>query len=112
MKSKLTSFCATIIVAASMAAFPDGDTKPKQNSPKFERMKSLIGTWKGNADIGQGPVEMTVQYRLLAAGTVLEERIFPGTPHEMVTMYFDKDGKLALTHYCMMGNRPAMQLTK
>jgi hypothetical protein len=61
--------------------------------------------------MGQGPVEMTVQYRLLAGGSVLEERSFPGTPHEMVTMFFDnKDGKLALTHYCVMGNRPAMVL--
>lgn len=83
---------------------------PVKASAELERMKSLVGTWEGKADLGQGPVDLTVQYRLLAGGTVLEERVFPGTPQEMVTMYYDKNGKLALTHYCVMGNRPAMTL--
>jgi len=52
-----------------------------------------------------------VQYRLLAGGSVLEERCFIGTPNEMVTMFYDdKKGKLAMTHYCMFGNRPGMRL--
>ena len=53
---------------------------------------------------------MTIQYRLLATGSVLEERCFIGTPNEMVSMYYDQGGKLAMTHYCVMGNRPAMLL--
>lgn len=73
-------------------------------------MKSLTGTWKGTTDMGQGPVEVTVQYRLLAGGSVLEERCFAGTPNEMITMYYEKNGKLALTHYCVLGNRPGMVL--
>ncbi len=73
-------------------------------------MKGLVGTWKGKTDMGQGPIEMTIEYRLIAAGSVVEERVFSGTPNEMVTMYFDRGGKLALTHYCMLGNRPAMLL--
>jgi hypothetical protein len=28
----------------------------------------------------------------------------------MVTMFHDKNGKLALTHYCMIGNQPGMLL--
>jgi len=67
-------------------------------------------TWTGKTDMGQGPVDMTIQYRLIAAGSVLEERCFAGTPNEMVTMYYDKAGKLAMTHYCVMGNRPEMAL--
>jgi hypothetical protein len=82
--------------------------KPHQGSAEFERMKSLVGTWKGKADMGEGPAEMTVEYRLVSGGSVVEERIFAGTPKEMVTMYYDKNGKLALTHYCMLGNRPGM----
>lgn len=84
--------------------------KPKPSSPEFERMKSLVGSWKGMVDMGEGPIEMISQYRLLAGGTVLEEKVFAGTPNEMTTMYYDKDGKLALTHYCIMGNRPGMLL--
>ena len=60
--------------------------------------------------MGQGPVEFSIQYRLIAAGSVVEERCFIGTPNEMVSMYYDDGGKLAMTHYCMMGNRPAMLL--
>src|SRR5688572_9984233 len=108
---KLVTWSATILAAAMVsisAAEPQKKAAP--GSPEFERMKSLVGTWQGTADMGQGPVEMTVQYRLIAGGTVLEERSFPGTPHEMVTMFYEKDGKLALTHYCVMGNRPAMVL--
>jgi hypothetical protein len=60
--------------------------------------------------MGQGPIDLTIQYRLLAGGSVLEERCFAGTPNEMVTMYYDQNGKLAMTHYCVMGNRPGMKL--
>jgi len=74
------------------------------------RLAGLVGTWKGTVDMGQGPVEFVSQYRLIAAGSVIEERCFQGTPNEMVTMFYDKGGKLALTHYCMMGNQPAMAL--
>ena len=110
MKTKITSVCATLLLAGSVFLKADEPIKQKQTSPEFERMKTLIGTWKGKTDIGQGPIDLSVQYRLLAGGTVLEERVFSGTPNEMITMYFDNGGKLALTHYCIMGNRPGMLL--
>jgi hypothetical protein len=108
MKKNLTLALLTIASSAWIsAAEPAPQLKP---SAEFERMKALAGTWKGTTDIGQGPTEIVVQYRLLASGTTLEERIFPGTANEMLTMYYDKGGKLALTHYCMLGNRPGMLL--
>ncbi|MDB6039090.1 MAG: hypothetical protein JWM99_2931 [Verrucomicrobiales bacterium] len=110
MKTKITSLLLTALLAALVSARADEQGKPKPGSAELERMKGLVGTWQGKTDIGQGPIDLTVQYRLLAGGTVLEERVFPGTPNEMVTMYYDKDGQLALTHYCIMGNRPAMVL--
>jgi hypothetical protein len=100
----------TVILAGSLWANAAEPGKSRQPSPEFERMKSLVGAWRGKADMGQGPIEMTIQYRLLAGGTVLEEREFAGTPNEMLTLYYDQGGKLALTHYCIMGNRPGMLL--
>lgn len=105
----ITAVCAALLLAAGLTTLAGEPTK-KTGSPELERMKKLVGEWKGKVDMGEGPVEMTVQYRLLAGGSVLEERVFPGQPHEMVTMYYDQDGKLAMTHYCVMGNRPAMVL--
>lgn len=110
MNSKITSLITAFLLAAAVWLNAAETPAPKAGSPEFERMKTLVGTWQGKADMGQGPVDLKVHYRLIAGGTVLEERVFPGTPNEMVTMYYDQAGKLALTHYCVMGNRPAMQL--
>src|SRR5215204_5864138 len=106
MKTKIITYCATLLMATLVGLNAEETAKPKQGSPEFERLKTLVGTWKGTVDMGQGPVEFVSQYRIIAAGSVIEERCFQGTPNEMVTMYYDnKDGKLAMTHYCMLGNR-------
>jgi hypothetical protein len=110
MKTFLTAFGAALMLAVPIHLRAAEAAATAKGSPEFERMKTLLGTWQGKADMGQGPIDMTVRYRLLAGGTVLEERIFEGTPHEMITMYYDQGGKLALTHYCVMGNRPGMVL--
>ena len=123
MKTKMTSVCATLLLATAVCSHAAEPSKPtssgvqppppqsgvgKASSAEFERMKTLVGTWRGTVDMGQGPVEMVSHYRLLAGGSVLEERVFAGTPNEMVTMFYDQDGTLAMTHYCMFGNRPSM----
>lgn len=110
MKTPIIAVVATLILASLVPARALDIPQPKPASAEFERLKSLVGTWKGTTDMGQGPVEIVSQYRLIAAGTVLEEKVFAGTPQEMTTVFFDKGGKLALTHYCVLGNRPGMVL--
>src|SRR5689334_15922101 len=104
------NLCVTLLLACAFSAAEE--TAPaKKNSPEFERLKALVGKWTGKTDMGKGPVDMPVEYRLIAGGSVVEERVFPGTPQEMVSMYYDdKNGKLAMTHYCVLGNRPQMAL--
>lgn len=112
MKTNITTLCTTLWLASSLwlnAAEASKTEAPKPASPEFERMKSLVGSWTGKTDMGQGPVDIKLDYRLIASGTVLEERCFAGTPNEMVTMYYDQAGKLAMTHYCVLGNRPGMK---
>lgn len=110
MKIRFFIFFASALLASSLCLTAAEPAKPKPASPEFERIKSLVGIWQGKTDIGQGPVDLTIRYRLLAGGSVVEEKVFAGTPNEMTTMFFDQNGRLALTHYCMLGNRPGMLL--
>jgi hypothetical protein len=110
MKTNILTVCATAALGLCVGSFLNAEEPAKSCSPEFARMKSLVGSWTGKTDMGQGPIDLTVQYKLLAGGSVLEEKVFVGTPNEMTTMYYEKDGKLALTHYCMLGNRPGMLL--
>lgn len=110
MKIKSTSICTALLLAVSFCAIAGETQSAKPGSPEFERMKALAGSWTGKTDMGQGPIDITLEYRLIAGGSVLEERCFVGTPNEMITMYYDQDGKPAMTHYCVMGNRPGMKL--
>jgi|JI10StandDraft_1071094.scaffolds.fasta_scaffold309882_1 hypothetical protein len=77
-------------------------------SAEFERMKSLVGQWHGESPMGP----MNVTYKLTAAGSMIEERVFEGSPMEMLSAYYDEGGKLAMTHYCALHNRPKMKLVK
>ncbi len=83
---------------------------PISHSKDFERMKDLVGVWEGKADMGKGPETLRVTYELTSAGNAILERFAAGQPHEMVTVYHDFGGRLAMTHYCSLGNQPHMEL--
>ena len=38
------------------------------------------------------------------------EHLFPGSPREMITVYYLAAGRLQATHYCAIGNQPAYRL--
>jgi hypothetical protein len=84
---------------------------PVTHSSDFERMKGLVGSWEGKVDMGKGMETLKVTYELTSAGNAILERFAAGKPHEMVTIYHDRSGKLVMTHYCTIGNQPHMQLT-
>jgi len=70
MKAKLITIFYLFAVSSVPFLTAAEPSKAKSGSPAFERMKTLIGSWVGKTDIGQGPVEITVRYRLVAGGSV------------------------------------------
>jgi len=88
-------------------------TQAKNSAPDgkaaFARLQTLAGDWEGHTDTPDGePVR--VEFRLSGNGSSVVERLFPGTDHEMVTVYHMAGSELVLTHYCAMANQPRMKL--
>ena len=103
--------CFVFIGVTFAQAGGEHDMKPYSGSPEFERMKTLAGKWEGTGMMEGKEEKIDVEYAVTSGGSTVVEKLSPGTPHEMVTTYYDEGGKLAMTHYCMLANRPHMKLT-
>jgi len=110
MKRTRTGLLAAVLgVMTSLAVAGRGAEPASDHKAAFERLKALAGSWKGHHTTADGP-PMEVEYRVTGNGTALMERLFAGTPHEMLSVYYLDAGELVLTHYCAMGNQPRMKL--
>jgi hypothetical protein len=111
---RMTSLLAAFMIAAFIhydALAGDRSKIKNTRSAELDRLTVLEGTWKGEQDKGQGPQEVVVKYAMTAAGSALIETIHQGTPMEMVSVYHDDtDDTLTMTHFCMLGNQPRMNL--
>jgi hypothetical protein len=104
----VTALALTIPLSTWAGGGPE--MPPYKGSVELERLKSLAGTWKGKEDMGQGVQDVVATYAVTANGSAVIETLFPKTPHEMISVYHDENGKLTMTHYCMLGNQPHMKL--
>ena len=85
------------------------DMPPYKGSAAFQRMKSLVGKWSAESpEMGK----MNTEFRLIAGDSVIQETFAGGTQMEMLSVYHDVNGKLTMTHYCMLRNQPRMKLVK
>ena len=109
---------ALVLAVVALVALPScQSTKPAsccemppyKGSVAFERMKSLVGEWSADSPM-MG--KMKTEFRIIAGGSVIEERFGEDTPMEMLSVYHDVNGKLMMTHYCALRNQPRMALTK
>ena len=103
--------CLSAGFVSSSLATMDHEMKPYVGSAEFERVKQLAGSWEGTHQMGEEEeTPAKAEYKVTSNGSAVVETLFPGTPHEMVTVYFDKNGKLSMTHYCSLANQPQMDL--
>ncbi len=110
---KTLFLAAVLLVSSSSAALAeDCPTPAKKHSKEFDRLSALEGRWEGRSMMNGKEGDVTVVYDVTSNGTAIVETLFPGTPHEMVSMYYDNGPKLEMTHYCALGNQPRMGLTK
>jgi hypothetical protein len=84
--------------------------KAKPTSKTFERLKSLAGDWVNAKDAKDPKAPVAISLRVIAGGSAILEREFPGTPNEMVTVYHRDGDKVLMTHYCVLGNQPQMRV--
>lgn len=101
----------TVLTGAVISsAGEDHDVPPITGSKELQKMKSLEGEWQGVTVMDGKEMPVTVTYKTSSNGSVVVETLLPGTPHEMVSVYYDDNGKLSMTHYCAVGNQPHFTL--
>lgn len=106
MTSRARLVLVSCVLAASLVGCASNRSRPAAKNVSFEKLKSLAGTWTTRDETGKEVIAL--ESRVVSAGSALEERMFPGTDHEMVNMYHQDNGALIVTHYCAMGNQPRM----
>lgn len=103
-----------LLLSATMTLLVTADAQhhavpiPKE----LEAMKRLLGTWEGTNKMDGKEELVKVVYELTSGGTAITEKLMPGTPKEMISVYHKSGKSVAMTHYCAMGNQPHMNLKK
>ena len=98
-----------VLAAAALVLAGEEVAKPKATNAQLEQMKKLAGEWLVVGEDGKPTETVGATYRVTAAGSAVIETIFPGSEHEMITMYYLEGADLVLTHYCALGNQPHMK---
>ena len=96
----------SVLVAVACLVLSTVAAAGEREDQAFAQLKALAGTW--DAVTPNGPA--TIVYRVASAGSIVIEEMFPGTEHEMITVYHRDGERLVATHYCAVGNQPRTAL--
>ena len=108
----VTTVACLALLQSVFAGLGETQGSSYSGSKEFERIKNLAGIWEGTSNMGKEAQKVRVEYRSTAGGSAMVETLFPGTPEEMISVYYDREGRLVMTHYCMLQNQPHMRLDR
>jgi hypothetical protein len=86
-----------------------GKPAPVAANAGLEKMKKMAGTWVAAGKDGLPTDQVVSIIKVTAGGSAVQETLFPGQPHEMLSVYIADGPDLLLTHYCVLGNQPRMK---
>jgi hypothetical protein len=102
-----------LLLALSQVTYGDDKAGGKLPTPPsnagLEKMKKLAGTWLIADKDGKPTDQVASIIKVTAGGSAVQETLFPGQPHEMISVYTVDGPDLIMTHYCVLGNQPRMK---
>jgi hypothetical protein len=120
MKGIRVGLVAALCVAGAMAADVQAQGQAAQapamkmstvpQTPEWQRLKTLVGSWEGTMDEGGQTMPATVEVRMTGDGSAIMHVLGKDGPYEMVTMIHPDGKRLLATHYCAAHNQPRMAL--
>jgi len=73
----------------------------------FDWLKSIAGEWQGKSEDGESTI---ATYEVSSGGTIVIEKLSPGTHPCMTSVYHKDKDSVMMTHYCNMDNQPRMRM--
>lgn len=106
----VAALCMLLMAVPARAEDPPAAAAAEKPAPHLlDQFKALAGEWSAEGLDGNSDPKARIRYEVTAGGSAVVETLFPGTPHEMRTVYFRDGGDIVLTHYCASGNHPSMR---
>ena len=100
----------TLLSGPGRVLASEADAVAAAAASPIERVKALAGEWVAAEDGDMAKKgDLVARYAVTAAGSAVVETVFPGSRHEMVTVYHADGPDLVLTHYCIDRNQPRMR---
>ncbi|MEK7469553.1 MAG: hypothetical protein AAB074_19445 [Planctomycetota bacterium] len=102
-----------LIAVAGCASGSGARVTPEASAERkkemWEPLVALAGEWEMTGKDGKKVTALVIE--VSSGGSIIRERIFPGTENEMTNVYCMDGNDIVLVHYCHAGNQPHMRAT-